>query len=456
MKPMALGVLIGLGLIIVQLGNGCAPSFKTFEDPSGRANISSCSSDESSLSSLDQQSARVGYLDQRQVSYHDLGDGWIQIEGDMLYSVKGGRLPNRPLPATVAQGVGVGASDRWPNGRIPYVINPSLTNQARVSDAVAHWNYKLTGVITLVPRTNESDYVEFKPSTSGCAAPVGYFAGQGIHGVHVADACGSGNVAHEIGHVVGLDHEQNRHDRNTYVQILNAKVIPEYRPNFNISSWSQDYIGYDFGSIMHYGLSAFSIDGSNTIVPKVSVPSNVTIGQRSALSVSDVNTVRAIYGASPVTPTPGTGTGLFGRYYNGIDFANVVREIEDPTINFSWPESPIAGVNADNFSVRWDGWLRPTSSGAYNLVVDGQDGYRVRVNGATVISNLNSVGYSQLISGALTLTANQSYPIIVEFVGKTGLASMKLSWRRDGGSQAVIPADQMVPNLTPFLSSNCN
>ncbi len=56
---------------------------------------------------------------------------------------------------------------------------------------------------------------------------------------------------------------------------------------------------YDYDSIMHYPANAFSNNGKNTIdVSKA--PPGIVVGQRNHLSVGDIATVIAIYGA-PVT-----------------------------------------------------------------------------------------------------------------------------------------------------------
>lgn len=50
---------------------------------------------------------------------------------------------------------------------------------------------------------------------------------------------------------------------------------------------------YDYGSVMHYSSTAFSVNGEATIVPKVP---GVTIGQRNGLSVQDALEIMRIYG----------------------------------------------------------------------------------------------------------------------------------------------------------------
>ena len=50
---------------------------------------------------------------------------------------------------------------------------------------------------------------------------------------------------------------------------------------------------YDYGSLMHYGPTAFSINQQSTIIPK---QSGVTIGQREKLSSIDITEIRNYYG----------------------------------------------------------------------------------------------------------------------------------------------------------------
>ena len=51
---------------------------------------------------------------------------------------------------------------------------------------------------------------------------------------------------------------------------------------------------YDYGSVMHYGRTAFSKNGLETITPKMS--QDVTIGQRNGMSTTDIAELNAVYG----------------------------------------------------------------------------------------------------------------------------------------------------------------
>jgi hypothetical protein len=50
-------------------------------------------------------------------------------------------------------------------------------------------------------------------------------------------------------------------------------------------------------------------------------------------------------------------------------------------------ESPTDGINFENFSIQWVGWLRIPKTGKYTFIAKSDDGHSVMVNGQTVISH---------------------------------------------------------------------
>lgn len=197
--------------------------------------------------------------------------------------------PEEPEPGMVVRGcVIVGAQYRWPNRQIPYTIDSGLPNQARVTDAIQHWEDNTP--IRFKVRDSEADYVTFISDPEGCWSYVGRQGGQQYIGL--AAGCSTGNCIHEIGHTVGLWHEQSREDRDSYVTIHWENIEAGKEHNFNQQIADGDDVGpYDYGSIMHYGRTAFSTNG-DTITP----PAGVTIGQRNGLNTGDIQAVVYMYG----------------------------------------------------------------------------------------------------------------------------------------------------------------
>ena len=148
-----------------------------------------------------------------------------------------------------------------------------------------------SSTVTFVPRTNQRDYVRFVRS-NGCASSVGKVGGAQL--VYLADGCSTGNTIHEISHALGMWHEQSRCDRDTYVRIVWENIASGYDHNFDKEcAGASDVFGYDEGSIMHYGPTAFSVNGLPTIVSLRGL--DRLMGQRSGLSGTDANTIDYMY-----------------------------------------------------------------------------------------------------------------------------------------------------------------
>jgi hypothetical protein len=226
-------------------------------------------------------------------------DGLAIFEGDIVLGTVAEVERMTELARATAgatEGVAItGANFRWTNCRIPYTIDPALPNQARVTDAIAHWESRTN--FRFVVRTTEADYVTFRGG-DGCSSMVGKRGGQQF--VTLGAGCLLGQTIHEIGHVVGLWHEQSREDRDTFVTINWANIEAGKEHNFNQHIADGDDIGtYDYGSIMHYGRTAFTRNGLDTIVP-INPPGSA-IGQRAGLSAGDIAAANTLCSGGGVT-----------------------------------------------------------------------------------------------------------------------------------------------------------
>jgi hypothetical protein len=159
----------------------------------------------------------------------------------------------------------------WPMGVIPYYIDPSYTmpdpnNPSRtLADAgIEYWN-KVKKVRFRPYRNGDPYWVRIVSSSpDDCRSYVGRKPGGGGQRVYLGSNCQLVQVIHELGHVVGLFHEQSRNDRDNYLVIHREFIQQGLEGNFDLVLENGTDVGpFDFGSIMLYPPNAFSVGPGN-------------------------------------------------------------------------------------------------------------------------------------------------------------------------------------------------
>ena len=207
---------------------------------------------------------------------------------------------------------------RWTNSTVYYSVDPKLQNQDRVFDAIKHWEDRTN--LKFVERSYQKNYIFFTPG-EGCSSYVGMQGGR--QEITLASGCSTGSTIHEIGHALGLWHEQSRMDRDSFITILYENIESGKEHNFlTYGERKMDGAEFtdqlDFQSIMMYGAHDFSKNGKPTIVKK---DGSVYGVNRSHLSEGDLQGIFQMYSEDAPDYSP---TYRNGNYYV-IDGVNVYR-----------------------------------------------------------------------------------------------------------------------------------
>jgi hypothetical protein len=215
---------------------------------------------------------KEAYWRGQKITYYKM-DGLNIMGGDMI--LMDSELSDKPQ--TQQKGTGL-TGNRWPNGNVWYIFSGGTSEQrGDVLAAMRAWS-----AVTKLKFIDVSGYgsgigthvrITFDPN-GGNRANVGYlgikgqFCNLGNRGVGVA--------VHELGHTIGMNHEQIRSDRDRYIKINFSNITPNWKSQYVKLSGGDALVndsstGFDFRSIMLYPSNTYCT-GSDPIVFNCNIP----------------------------------------------------------------------------------------------------------------------------------------------------------------------------------------
>ena len=187
----------------------------------------------------------------------------------------------------------MGRPRKWPQGVIPFLVDEDLPNYDDVADAIEYLNVQ-TNIQFVRKKEEHKNFVHITKGKMDCYSYAGMNGGK--QEIFLTPRCGVREILHELMHTIGFFHEQNRGDRDEYIQVIWDNIDKKNHPQFK--KIPVDFIGvkgrpFDFESIMLYSSFTFSEDPS---APALLTKEGDVIPQSEALlSGEDIHRINTAY-----------------------------------------------------------------------------------------------------------------------------------------------------------------
>ncbi|XP_074656527.1 blastula protease 10-like [Tubulanus polymorphus] len=276
-------------------------------------------------------------------SFRAAGDGKILSEFDMVLSEEQAVRMYLTNPASRNKRKATSnMAKRWPDAKVYYYIKAGDFNVYELKNIRAAMDeYEKLSCLTFteVSPNDPRNRIRIQNGV-GCNSHLGMSGG--AQPLNLGPGCRyKGTVIHELGHAIGWVHEHQLPDRDEYLEIIYENVNPAWRVWFNKLPWSEvnNYgVHYDYLGIMHYGTTAFSDKGKQTI--KAKDPSKEHLIQdtwhKKTLAWSDTQVANFMYQCDAHCPA-----NLKGKCVRGESFLN--KECKCQHKDTTWTD-PLTGA----------------------------------------------------------------------------------------------------------------
>src|ERR1035441_10258440 len=290
-----------------------------------------------------------------------------------------------------------GSASTWPGGVVPYTYDSSMTPAMTNEFEGAIYVWQKVANLKFIQRTTEDNFIIV--TNDGYGHPSDSYVGMigGPQLLRINTAFPQMDWAHELGHAMGMIHEQQRSDRDTYVTInwgnfTAATLANGYAAvNYGILTNSINIGNYDYDSIMEYPTTDGNVARTNgnptacsdpscseitPLEPYYSAQGSPPLGQTTHLSAGDFAAMAGQYGiprtiSGHVSNGPGAAfAGVTVAISGGVSYRGPATVTTDANGNYSFIGIP---NNSGTFTISASLAGHSFNPGSWNVTVGTTD-----------------------------------------------------------------------------------